>query len=414
MATLEKRGDQHRIVFWIHGERFSRSLKTSNKKTARAALARLEDNLSRYEQGLLSPPDNADIVTFLLSDGKANGKPSPPPIRTLDELLNDYFDNIPQASIEATTIAGMKIHASHLRRPLRRNFPIRSLQAADLQRYIDGRAEDKGLRGRSVSPATIKKDIVTLRTVWNWPANMDLVQRPFPNCGLRYPKTDEKPPFLTFAEVEKRIKRGGLTPAAEADLWDRAFLTLPDVDELLRHVKSTARQGFVYPMFVFAAHTGARRSEMLRALVDDVDFVSAVIHIREKKRVKGTNSRRRVPLSPLLRTVLSAWTDDHPGGQSLFCLDQDVPRSKKERSALEPLTRDEAHDHFRRTLAGTKWARLRGWHVFRHSFCSNSAACGIDQRLISAWVGHMSQEMEARYRHLVPSQEQEAIARVFS
>ena len=32
-----------------------------------------------------------------------------------------------------------------------------------------------------------------------------------------------------------------------------------------------------------------------------------------------------------------------------------------------PVTKDEAHDHFQRTLARSKWAVLRGFHVLRHS-----------------------------------------------
>ena len=79
------------------------------------------------------------------------------------------------------------------------------------------------------------------------------------------------------------------------------------------------------------------------------------------------------------------------------------------RAGPAPVTRDEAHDHFRRALAGSPWAVLRGWHVFRHSFCSNCAAAGIDQRLIDAWVGHQTEEMRKRYRHSFPDQRREAV-----
>ena len=78
-----------------------------------------------------------------------------------------------------------------------------------------------------------------------------------------------------------------------------------------------------------------------------------------------------------------------------------------------PITKDEAHDHLKRTLAGSKWDVLRGWHVFRHSFISICASKGVDQRLIDAWVGHQTEEMRKRYRHLIPSTEKEAIRAVF-
>lgn len=83
------------------------------------------------------------------------------------------------------------------------------------------------------------------------------------------------------------------------------------------------------------------------------------------------------------------------------------------KTGYAPLTVDEANDHFHRTLAGTKWERLRGFHVLRHSFASNCAAKGVDQRLINAWLGHQTEEMVRRHRHLLPNQSAEAIATVW-
>jgi integrase len=77
------------------------------------------------------------------------------------------------------------------------------------------------------------------------------------------------------------------------------------------------------------------------------------------------------------------------------------------------VTRDEAHDHFKRTLAGSKWAVLRGFHVLRHSFISCLAAAGVDQRIIDEFVGHQTDEQRRRYRHLVPDVKQKAIEGVF-
>lgn len=414
MATIEKRGNQFRVVFWFRGERFSRSLKTTNEREALSRLARLDDNLRRFELGLLTPPEDADLTTFLLSDGRTVARPTLRAIRTLDQLLNAYFKAIPVGSVEPLTISGMEIHAAHLRRLLGVKFQIQSLELIDLQGYVSVRAKDAGIRGRRVSPATIKKDIVTLRTVWNWAVQSGLLSKPFPGRGLRFPKLEEKPPFQTIEEIERRVRRGGLTKAQKADLWDSAFLTLEDLSELLSHVKESATQPFVYPLFTFAAHTGARRSEMLRAQIDDVDFRSRTVSIREKKRVRSATSRRRTPLSPALIECLQDWLRQHPGGQFLFCQSAEVSRSKTARTGPTPVTPDEAHDFFRRTLAGSRWQSLRGWHVFRHSFCSNCAAACVDQRLINAWVGHQTEEMVNRYRHQIPSFEQQALARVFA
>ena len=70
--------------------------------------------------------------------------------------------------------------------------------------------------------------------------------------------------------------------------------------------------------------------------------------------------------------------------------------------AVCSLSVGQAQDHLKRTLAATRWERVRGWHVLRHSFASNCAAKGVDQRLINAWMGHQTEEMMKRYQHLLP------------
>jgi integrase len=234
----------------------------------------------------------------------------------------------------------------------------------------------------------------------------------FPNRGLRYPKTDEKPPFQTRADIDRQIARGGLTDVEIRELWDCLVLTRADVDQLLEHVRDCSAQPFLYPMVCLAAHTGARRSELLRLKVDDVDFASGTLLLHEKKRARGRRTSRRVPLSAFAQTMLRDWLATHPGGQFLFW-QADVVRSKTHRQEAIPVTHDEAHDHFKRAMADSKWSVLRGWHALRHSFASNCAAAGVEQHVVSEWMGHQTEEMVRRYRHLFPDQQRKAIDVVF-
>ena len=58
-------------------------------------------------------------------------------------------------------------------------------------------------------------------------------------------------------------------------------------------------------MFAFAAHTGARRSEMLRSRVTDFDFDANVVTIREKKRDRDkVETYRTVPMTCLLASAM--------------------------------------------------------------------------------------------------------------
>ena len=63
---------------------------------------------------------------------------------------------------------------------------------------------------------------------------------------------------------------------------------------------------------------------------------------------------------------------------------------------------DQARVQFFKTLRNTKWSVIRGYHVFRHSYASNLAAKGVDQRIIDKHMGHQTEEMRKRYQHLMP------------
>ena len=354
MPSLEQREGRYRVVFRFAGEKFSRALKTGKADDAEASFARLKDNLRRAELGHLVVPEGADIAAFLLSDGRALARPTLPKMRTLKQLLDAYMASLPSGAIEPSTRQGMDIHIAHLRRVLGDGLVVASLGTADLQCFVDARALAAGRRGRTLSAATIKKELVTLRTAWNWARHAGVLKTGFPLKGVKFPKTHEKPPFQTWAEIERQVKHGGLSEAEEAELWDALFLTVPEIDELLAFVRHQATKPFVYPMVVFAAHTGARRSEMLRSKIRDVDFESGKITIREKKRDHSRSTSRRVPISPELRRVLNAWLHQHPGGSFLFC-DGTIPNGSTVPIAI---THDVVHDHFKRTLAGSRWSKM--------------------------------------------------------
>ena len=166
-------------------------------------------------------------------------------------------------------------------------------------------------------------------------------------------------------------------------------------------------------MVVFAAFTGARRSEMLRALVSDVDVAGGTVTIREKERVVGKRSTRTAPLTPKLAAVMREWLSVRPESPFLFCPAEQVARSRTRRDGPTAVTKDEAHDHFNRTVSGSKWSSLRGYHVLRHSFISALVSEGVDQRVINEIVGRLSEEQRKRYRHLYPKVMKDAINRVF-
>lgn len=428
MSTIQERNQSYRILFCYQGKRHSLGLGPVSMDEAEGKAGQIDLLLLRIKQGLLTVPTGVPIEKFMLHDGVVKTVQAARVIEpiTFEKLRDSYLETI-KGSIEENSLQTVTLHLKHFERSLGIRFPLQELTLGKLQEHI--------LRRKGRSPVTLRKELASLRAMWNWGVQSGKLTGPFPNKGLRYPKGEDKPPFMTWKEIERKVSR----QPEEADrLWNALFLQLPEIEQLLAFVKVEAAYPWIYPMVCFAAHTGARRSEILRMLTSDVDFEGAAVTIREKKKSRGQRTARRVPLSPFLAGVLQEWLKVHPGGSYLFCQNGVVPRSRKrsgttghvsknrpttkrERLAtvkqrplpgLSALSKQEAHDHFKRTLKGSKWERVRGWHVLRHSMASNCAAKGCDQRLIDAWLGHTT-EIRKRYLHLIPSNEQQAIRSVF-
>ena len=204
-------------------------------------------------------------------------------------------------------------------------------------------------------------------------------------------------PLCDGRKYERRIKAGG-----DADtLWECLYLDTGEVSQFLKFAKSANVRDYLYPMLVMAGHTGARRSEMMRARLEDVDLKNAVITLREKKRARGTHTTRRVPISKLLSEVLTAQMKMQEGKVYLFGDGQ------------AELTDGQAHKAFMTLVKGSKWEVLKGFHILRHAFISALASNGVDQRIIDEFAGHSTEQQRRRYRHLLPQVTRDAIAGVF-
>ena len=414
MAWLERTVSGHfKVAFRFGGCRFKRSLKTKNERSAQATASRLEENIRLIESGRLTIPDGADVATFLLSDGKLNSKPQFPKVMTLGDLFEAYTEGLPTDALEHETLRIAQIHFGHIRRILGERFTAAALRHQDLQEYVVQRSKERGKRAQTVSSATIRKELSTLRTVWSWAVERGFARGVFPNRNLRFPKVSEKPPFQTWTEISRQIALSGVTELEQAELWDCLFLTLEEIDAVLDHIREQATYRFLYPMAVTAAHTGARRSELSRSRVADFDLKGGIVLIREKKRVRGKRTVRQIPMSGRLREVMARWFEEKRASVYAFPVEYRVRRDRKLRENADAVSPEEASHHLERVLAGSKWEKIRGWHVFRHSFISNCAAKGIDQRMIDRWSGHQTDEMRRRYTHLFPDLQHRAMELVF-
>jgi integrase len=412
MATVERRRGGFRLVFWYRGHRFQGAIKAEDERDADRTRARVERNLQLLQEGRIEYRPGDDLFTVMLSDGKLNAKVEVAERLNLGEFFKHYQDNRPPGK-ERNTAYTEDIHVKHLLRLLGEKTHLTDVPGK-LQGYVNARSKEQSRLGGTVSQVTIKKELGTLTGLWNgWATAEGLVHAPLTLRRLQYPKKDEKEPFQTWEQIQRRIARGNLTEDEQAEVWDALFLTVPQVEELLAYVRATGclirpnrpRRTFpwVYPMFAFVAYTGARRSEMLRSRLEDLDFEGDKVRIREKKkdrRVKETF--RDLLMVPRLKEALQEWLKAHPGGPYTFC-----------KNAGEPFSEQMATHYLRWTLDGSNWRVVRGWHVLRHSLISNMVSRGVPERVLMAVAGHLNAETSRRYQHLLPSTVEDAMRLVF-
>jgi len=433
MAALECRNGHFRVVFRYKGLKHHFTIGDVDPADAATHQATAEELLRLLRRNLVSIPAGCTVEDFLFHRGKP---PTPAVAVERNELslagLRDAYVRSQSKKLEQTTLDGIRLHFAHLTRILKEGTLVAPLGRSDLQEYVDTRAGEwidpnvyrrKRLAKlallsprqrhrpnrkpivladkpkRHPSAATIRKEIISLRTAWNWARRYLRLAGEFPGSGLDFAKTEEALPFMTWDEAEQRIADGD----DAVKVWECVYLRPNEVKELLAHVKTRPVSPWTYPILCFAAHTGARRSEIVRALPSDLDLAGGFVTIREKKRDKRKLTTRRVPLTPLLKDVLTGWVKERAKGKKLFC-----------KSDGQDITPREATNYFDRALRLSKWSVLRGLHTFRHSFISALASKGVDQRIIDDCVGHQTDEQRRRYRHLYPDVKQKAIADVFS
>ena len=145
---------------------------------------------------------------------------------------------------------------------------------------------------------------------------------------------------------------------------------------------------------------GLRQGELLGLKWEDVDLKNGRITVRRsivRGRIKGTKSRRvrEVPLGDDVRAELVS--QRHLRGPWVFC---DLDGKHLTNGACKwPL------------WTACEGANLRriGWHVLRHTFCSQLAMAGVIPTAIQRLAGHATLKMTERYMHLSPNVARDAV-----
>jgi integrase len=408
MANLGTKGGIYHVRFRFQNREYKKSLKTRIKSDAEAARRSVEQTIHRLLVGLLAVPPDVDPGDFILSGGTLT-RPIPhaepvrppdlPPTKALIEEYKESQKNVLAPSYHYT----QALHLRHLVRHLGdlADAPCDRVGHRDLDRYLKARLAAR-------HPITAERERITLLQFYKWVVRQGYLPAS-PADGLTPIKGGEdRPPFRTVAEIDRVIERGGLTAADALDLWECLYLSPEEIAGLLATVRVNAHVDYAFLLHAIPAYTGVRRGELLRLQWVDLDLDEDCLYARSRKQSRRKKECvRRIDLHAELKKELLAWRERRPRGQYVIC----------EATTLEPINNDQANRCFRRPMRHTEWCldNARNWfkigfHTYRHSFASNLAAAGIDQRVIDEWMGHQTLAMRKRYQHLFPKDRRSAIA----
>ncbi len=222
------------------------------------------------------------------------------------------------------------------------------------------------LNEKGYSKATIARKLATLRSFYKFLVKTNRCSSN-PMTAIRTPKQDKKlPRFLEYEEVKRLLE----TPPTDSWLGsrDRAILET------------------LYS-------TGIRVSELVALNMDDIDFLSEVIHVRGK----GKKERVAPISSSALQAIQHYMEYRNKRAQNNSHFDARVLFVNKHGQRLSTRSVRRKMDKYLK-MAGLDPAISP--HTLRHSFATHMLNNGADLRSVQELLGHQSLSTTQVYTHL--------------
>lgn len=233
----------------------------------------------------------------------------------------------------------------------------------------------KARRDAGASPATVNRDVATLRNMMNKGVDWGFLQvNPIAKVKMLH---------------EDNEKMWALSPEEEARLLEECDKRPQKAEKYLRDLVE------------FALYSGMRRQEIF-----DLRWVH--VHLDENYLLATdtkTHQDRPVPINETLRDILQRRMDDqreyvftNSAGNRLTVLTNAFWRAVKEAGLLRWEEKD------------GKMVKVRfRFHDLRHSFGSRLGMNGTDLKSIMEIMGHKTAKVAMRYQHPSPSHKLEAV-----
>ena len=393
MASIFKEKNAWHIRFYYRGTPYRKSLGAVSDLKARRAKQRVEARLADLKAGFLKAPADADLAEYMVRGDIITSQETVQQEESFASLKESYLDYARPRRAPSSYITE-QVHLRHLEKFLGDAIddPVSRISTADIERYLTWRRSH-------VSGTTANKELQTLRQLFDYATRHGLIDVNPTYAVARFKRSGRPNRYLTKAEIDDQIQHGGLSQSQIKGLRRFRYLSKEEIAEILDLARE--RDPWIYPVVTTLVFTGMRRREVVALEWGDVDFKRSKIWVRSRKQSNTREfSDRDIDMHEKLARVLTHRHERAQGGRYVF---------QGRNGGL--LARDVLHRAFKALILGTDFDGI-GLHCLRHSFASNLASQGVDDRLIDHYMGHQTPEMRRRYQHLFPEKKNEGIRRL--
>lgn len=302
---------------------------------------------------------------------------------TIDEVARRYLTHAERRGRKASTRKNIESEVRVHLRPFFRERSLDSIKPEDVADLITV------LEGKGLAAKSIRNIIGTLSALFNF---------------ARSPRRR----WATSNPCE-----GAELPAV-AEAAEIRFLTLEEVDALVRAARPGEFQAIDRAMYRAAAMTGLRQGELLALRWRDVDWPAQRVRVRQNYVLgefgtpKSRRSTRSVPMADEVAGEL-----DRLFQQSRWQADDDLVFAHPQSG--EPLYKPGVLRRYRRALTAAGLDEEHVFHDLRHTFGTRMAAAGVPMRTLQEWMGHKDIATTQIYADYAPSsREAQMVAAAFA
>jgi len=338
--ALYKRGKYYYYDFKLGGRRYHQSTGMTNERSAVGVESVLRTELLQGRNGL---------------------RPYKPP-PTFEEYVKTFLTRIETPLAQNT----VDLHKNSLKALLKRfkDKFLDQISKSTIEDFMAARAKEfkKGSKTKLVSPATVNRELTTLKKILNMAVDDELITRNPTRKVQPFPEEIPDVHILSFKE-------------------ELEYLAL--ASEPLKTVAS------------IMLDQGMRPDEVFRMTYSNLDFVNRTIFV---ERGKTKNAKRTLRMTQEVYALLKKRSQGHTGDEWVF------PSPRKPGAHLGSVRK--AHDRVCAKMG------LRGaidLYNLRHTFATRSILSGTDVTILQKILGHSEIQMTMRYVKIAEHYKVEAV-----